>query len=129
KSDNPEPGGRPSDENVQANQDTEDTRDQQQPPRLCPIANAYIGSSDAGGDEYDTQYPGQGQRASRRLREQDEPDHDVGNAKENLPNESAPSLRPEGMDDLEGAGRNRHGANKERADQRRNCQITENEDA
>ena len=123
------PGHRPAGENDEAGNDAEDAGEQEQPTRLCPIAEAEKDANEPSRRKNDTQHPGQEEGAGDRLTEKNHSRGDIEKSEQNLPNEAAPALRPKRVNDLEHAADDRAKADEDRADDGGEDDVAEHKDA
>src|SRR5919201_753895 len=129
KSYNPEPGRRPTNENCEACKDSKYAGQENQPTRLRPIADTDVKPNAAGDDQNHADHVGQHERTGDRMADQNYSADDIQKSQEDLPHESAPSLGPECVDDLEHSARDRAQPNQYRADDRGHNDVAQDNHA
>src|SRR5215467_3089530 len=129
KSYNPEPGRRPTNENCEAREDSKDAGQEDQPTQPRPIADTDVKPNAAGDEQNHAEHVCQDERAGDRLADENYSADDIQKAQEDLPHESAPSLGPECVEDLEHSTRNGANPDQYRADDRGHNDVTQDNHA
>lgn len=96
---------------------------------MFPVLEAEEDTHQAGRQDEDAEYPGEHQRARDRLLDQHHAAGDVEQAQHDLPDEAAPSLGPERVDDLERTADNCGDADDEGADDGGEDHVAQHDDA
>src|ERR1700716_2687249 len=129
KSEHPETCHREPRQNDEAGQNSEQSRQQHDPAGISPVADAQQDSNEARNQEQQSEDVGENQGAGDGLAHQHDADGDVQNAQKHPPQESSPSLGPEGVDDFEGTCGNGHHADEHRADNRNEHDVAQHQES
>ncbi len=120
----PEAGERPTCENYETGNDAEDPGDEKHPACLGPVAESDEDADGAGSDQEYSEEPCQDQHTGNRLVQKHDAGADVEKAEDDLPDEPAPALGPERMNDLENARDDSNPAQEEDADKGRQGHVS-----
>src|SRR5690348_9615977 len=94
----------------EAGQYAEYAGQQHDPARLSPMADTKQDADEPGNQQHQAEDVGENQRAGDRLAHQHGAKGDVQDTEQQLPDEPAPTLGPERVDDLESAREDGHPA-------------------